>query len=85
MAILAAEHSASRLLTARFITPFSILATDRSDSAISPGVWRHYLQQQGFKIGAILGPKNAELMGLGPKWGHKKSYEKLRLADGERT
>ncbi|WP_324041690.1 hypothetical protein [Aeromonas caviae] len=35
------------------------------------------------KIGAILGPKNAELMGLGPKWGHRKSYEKPRLADGE--
>ncbi|WP_324042837.1 hypothetical protein, partial [Aeromonas caviae] len=34
------------------------------------------------KIGAILGPKNAELMGLGPKWGHKKSYEKPRLAVG---
>ncbi|MDX7851201.1 hypothetical protein [Aeromonas caviae] len=35
------------------------------------------------KIGAILGPKKTELMGLGPKWGHKKSYEKPRLADGE--
>lgn len=38
------------------------------------------IPQTPLQFGAILGPKNAELMCLGPKWGYEKSWEKPRLA-----
>jgi len=32
------------------------------------------------QFGAILGPQDAGILLLGPKWGHEKSWEKPRIA-----
>jgi len=81
VAIPASGKSMSHSLTAHF-PPLAILATVRSDSALSIGDWSHYRQQKGSQNWGHPGAKKTELMGLGPKWGHEKSYGKLRLAVG---